>query len=414
MRKRILRICLVITLAAIAGVLFFHADTLVRAAEDAPGTSEVSQQTRAQAALETLYILKNLYFYDVDEDVLIDAYKENQSIEDMIKALDDPRARYMDSSEYQRFLEDVKGSFEGIGIVVGILDGELTIVAPIKDTPGERAGLKPMDKIKYIDGRSTQDMALEYAVSLMKGPKGTTVVLGIERVENETGRTFDVSIVRDTVVVPRVSSSMLENGIGYVHLASFFGEATAEEMMSEIKGLLDQDMKGLILDLRLNPGGLVDLAVDVLNKFLPMGTPVVHQVNKSGRQVTYYAGPGEKIDLPMVVLVNEASASAAEIVAGALKDMGRATVVGVKTFGKGSIQSVYRLSDGSAISVTTHLYLTAGEHAIDSIGIEPDVEVELPEASEDSDDGVADTQLEAAIRILTEQLEQEKSMKVAG
>ncbi|HHX27113.1 MAG TPA: S41 family peptidase [Firmicutes bacterium] len=414
MRKYLRWIYLVVALAAIAGVLFLGCNPLVKAAPGASDVPEVSQEKRAQAALETLYILKNFYLYDADENVLLDAYKKEQSIEDMIKALDDPLARHMDESEFRTFMDDMKGAFDGIGIVVGIRDGELTIVAPIKDTPGERAGLMPLDKIKHIDGRSTQDMALEYAVSLMKGKKGTTVVLGIERNENETTNTLDVTIVRDTILIPRTSCEMLENQIGYVHLASFFGENTAEEMMEEIKSLLDRDMKGFILDLRLNPGGSVDLAVQVSTKFLPAGTPVVHMVDKNGRRVTYHAGPGEKVDIPMVVLVNEVSASASEIVAGALKDMGRATIVGVKTFGKGSVQTIYPLSDGSAISITTHKYLTAGENSIDKKGIEPDVEIRLPEAPEGSDEGITDTQLEAAIKILTEQLEKQESNKVAG
>jgi carboxyl-terminal processing protease len=414
MRKCLRWIYLVVALAAIAGALFLGCHPLVRAAQNASGVSEVSQEKRAQAALETLYILKNFYLYPADEHVLIKAYEQEQSIQDMIKALDDPLARFMNEAEFRTFMEDMKGSFDGIGIVVGILDGELTIVAPIKDTPGERGGLMSLDKIRHIDGRTTEDMALEYAVSLMKGPKGTTVVLGIERTENETTRAFDVSIVRDTIRIPRTSCKMQEDQIGYVHLASFFGENTAETMMEEIKSLFDQDMKGLILDLRLNTGGSVDLAVQVSTKFLPAGTPVVHMVDKSGRRVTYHAGPGEKVDIPLVVLVDEVSASASEIVAGALKDMGRATIVGVKTFGKGSVQTIYPLSDGSAISITTHKYLTAGEHSIDKRGIEPDVEVELPEAPEDSKDSVTDTQLEAAIKILKEQLEKEESNKVAG
>jgi hypothetical protein len=190
MRKYLRWIYLVVALAAIAGVLFLGCNPLVKAAPGASDVPEVSQEKRAQAALETLYILKNFYLYDADENVLLDAYKKEQSIEDMIKALDDPLARHMDESEFRTFMDDMKGSFDGIGIVVGIRDGELTIVAPIKDTPGERAGLMPLDKIKHIDGRSTQDMALEYAVSLMKGKKGTTVVLGIERNENETTNTL--------------------------------------------------------------------------------------------------------------------------------------------------------------------------------------------------------------------------------
>lgn len=409
MKKGLRWVCLFVALTAVAGALFFGCSPLLGAAGRASVRSE-----SAQAALETLYILKSFYLYPADEAVLLKAYSQEQSIEDMIKALDDPLSRFMSQSEFRTFMDDMKGSFDGIGIVVGILDRELTIVSPIKGTPGERAGLLPLDRIKHIDGRDTQDMALEYAVSLMKGKKGTTVVLGIERTENGVTRAFDVSIVRDTIVIPRTSCEMLEGDIGYVHLASFFGENTAEEMMEEIRSLLDLNMRGLILDLRLNPGGSVDLAVQVATKFLPAGTPVVHMVDKGGHRVTYSAGPGEKVDVPMVVLVNEASASSSEIVAGALKDMGRATIVGVKTFGKGSVQTVYPLSDGSAISVTTHKYLTAGEHSIDKKGIEPDVVMKLPEESEGSEGSVADAQLEAAVKILKEQLKKQESSKVAG
>ena len=194
------------------------------AANEASYVSESSQEEHAKAALEALYILKRFCLYPVDDSILLEAYSREQRIEDMVKALDDPYSKYMDKSEFRTFMDDMKGSFDGIGIVVGILDEELTIVSPIKDTPGERAGLLPLDKIKYIDGRTTQDMALEYAVSLMKGKKGTKVVLGIERAENDTTRAFDVSIVRDTIAIPRIGSEMLDDGIGYVHLASFLGE----------------------------------------------------------------------------------------------------------------------------------------------------------------------------------------------
>ncbi|NLA06123.1 MAG: PDZ domain-containing protein, partial [Firmicutes bacterium] len=294
MKKCLRWACLVVAFTAVAGALFLGWSPLLGAADKASVESESAQAVHAQAALETLYILKNFYLYPIDESVLLKAYSQDQRIEDMIKALDDPLSRFMNESEFQTFMEDMKGSFDGIGIVVGILDEELTIVSPIKGTPGEQAGLLPLDRIKHIDGRDTKDMALEYAVSLMKGKKGTTVVLGIERTENETTRAFDVSIIRDTIVIPRTSCEMLDDEIGYVHLASFFGENTAEEMMDEIRSLLDRNMKGFILDLRLNPGGSVDLAVQVATKFLPAGTPVVHMVDKSGRRVTYYAGPGDK------------------------------------------------------------------------------------------------------------------------
>jgi carboxyl-terminal processing protease len=415
MKKYFRWLCLIISFAVIIGVLFLKSGPAIQALDKGiPESSEASRQAQAQAAFETLYILKTFYLYPVDELTLLQAYGEEEQVRDMIKALDDPLARFMSESEFQTFIDDMKGSFDGIGIVVGIVDGELTVVSPIKNTPGERAGLLPMDKIKYIDNKSTEHMALEYAVSLMKGEKGTAVILGVERIENDTVQNLDISIMRDTIQVPHTSSEMLDNKIGYVHLASFFGENVAEEMMENIRDLLNRDMEAFILDLRLNTGGSVHLAVQVLTKFLPAGTPVVHMVDKSGHRVTYNAGPGEKIDIPMVVLVNEISASASEIVAGALKDTGRAILVGVKTFGKGSVQTIYPLSDGSAISITTHKYLTAGEHLIDKKGIEPDVIAVLPEISDDTEDNVTDTQLEAAIKVLEEQLKNKELSKHAG
>ncbi|NLS44963.1 MAG: S41 family peptidase [Firmicutes bacterium] len=415
MKKYFRWLCLIISFAVIIGVLFLKSGPAIQALDKGiPESSEASRQAQAQAAFETLYILKTFYLYPVDELTLLQAYGEEEQVRDMIKALDDPLARFMSESEFRTFIDDMKGSFDGIGIVVGIVDGELTVVSPIKNTPGERAGLLPMDKIKYIDNKSTEHMALEYAVSLMKGEKGTAVILGVERIENDTVQNLDISIMRDTIQVPHTSSEMLDNKIGYVHLASFFGENVAEEMMENIRDLLNRDMEAFILDLRLNTGGSVHLAVQVLTKFLPAGTPVVHMVDKSGHRVTYNAGPGEKIDIPMVVLVNEISASASEIVAGALKDTGRAILVGVKTFGKGSVQTIYPLSDGSAISITTHKYLTAGEHLIDKKGIEPDVIAVLPEISDDTEDNVTDTQLEAAIKVLEEQLKNKELSKHAG
>ena len=415
MKKYFRWLCLIISFAVIIGVLFLKSGPAIQALDKGiPESSEASRQAQAQAAFETLYILKTFYLYPVDELTLLQAYGEEEQVRDMIKALDDPLARFMSESEFQTFIDDMKGSFDGIGIVVGIVDGELTVVSPIKNTPGERAGLLPIDKIKYIDNKSTEHMALEYAVSLMKGEKGTAVILGVERIENDTVQNLDISIMRDTIQVPHTSSEMLDNKIGYVHLASFFGENVAEEMMENIRDLLNRDMEAFILDLRLNTGGSVHLAVQVLTKFLPAGTPVVHMVDKSGHRVTYNAGPGEKIDIPMVVLVNEISASASEIVAGALKDTGRAILVGVKTFGKGSVQTIYPLSDGSAISITTHKYLTAGEHLIDKKGIEPDVIAVLPEISDDTEDNVTDTQLEAAIKVLEEQLKNKELSKHAG
>ncbi|MEW6229888.1 MAG: S41 family peptidase, partial [Bacillota bacterium] len=327
----------------------------------------------------------------------------------------DPYSKYMDENAYTAMLDDMKGTFEGIGVTIGIRDGQLTVVAPLKGTPGERAGLRPLDRIKSIDGRPTKDMALEYAVSLIKGKKGTGVVLGIERDENGVTRAFEVRIVRDTVRVPHVASKLMDGGIGHLQISSFFGDDTLDAMTNEIDNLTRQGMRALLLDLRFNPGGSLPLAIQVASKFLPAGAPVVHIVSKGGNRVTYYSGPGKKITVPIVVLVNEASASASEIVAGALQDMKAATIVGMTTFGKGLVQTIYPLSDGSAISITTHKYLTAGGNSIDKKGVVPDVVVALPEKPPEKPEGEPrDVQLDKAIEILKAKIQQREVIGLAG
>ncbi|MEW5865621.1 MAG: S41 family peptidase [Bacillota bacterium] len=378
-----------------------------KASERGPKAIEQS----SKVALEVISLLKDHYISDVDVAELMRVYSEKQSIADMLAALKDPYSKYMDKNAYAAMLDDMKGTFEGIGITIGVRDGQLTVISPLKGTPGERAGLRPLDRVKSIDGRPTKDMALEYAVSLIKGKKGTEVVLGIERDENGATRAFEVRIVRDTIRVPHVASKLMDGGIGHLQISSFFGDDTLDAMTNEIDNLTRQGMRALILDLRFNPGGSLPLAIQVASKFLPAGSPVVHIVSKGGNRVTYYSGPGKKVGVPVVVLVNEASASSSEIVAGALKDMKAATIVGVTTFGKGLVQTIYPLSDGSAISITTHKYLTAGGNSIDKKGVVPDVVVALPEKSEGEP---RDVQLDRAIEILKAKIQQREVIGLAG
>jgi len=378
-----------------------------KASEQGPKAIEQS----SKVALEVISLLKDHYISDVDVAELMRVYSEKQSIADMLAALKDPYSKYMDKNAYAAMLDDMKGTFEGIGITIGVRDGQLTVISPLKGTPGERAGLRPLDRVKSIDGRPTKDMALEYAVSLIKGKKGTEVVLGIERDENGATRAFEVRIVRDTIRVPHVASKLMDGGIGHLQISSFFGDDTLDAMTNEIDNLTRQGMRALILDLRFNPGGSLPLAIQVASKFLPAGSPVVHIVSKGGNRVTYYSGPGKKVGVPVVVLVNEASASSSEIVAGALKDMKAATIVGVTTFGKGLVQTIYPLSDGSAISITTHKYLTAGGNSIDKKGVVPDVVVALPEKSEGEP---RDVQLDRAIEILKAKIQQREVIGLAG
>lgn len=377
------------------------------------GSRAIEQSSKV--ALEAISLLKDHYISDVDVAELMRVYSGNQSMADMLAALKDPYSKYMDKNAYAAMLEDMKGTFEGIGITIAIRDGQLTVVAPLKGTPAERAGLRPLDRVKSVDGKSTKDMTLEYAISLIKGKKGTEVVLGIERDGNGVTRAFEVRIVRDTIRVPHVASRLMDGGIGQMQISSFFGDDTLDAMTNEIDNLTRQGMRALILDLRFNSGGSLPLAIQVASRFLPTGAPVVHIVSKGGNRVTYYSGPGKKTTVPIAVLVNEASASASEIVAGALQDMKIATIVGVTTFGKGLVQTIYPLSDGSAISITTHRYLTAGGNSIDKKGVVPDVVVTLPEKPPEEPEGEPrDVQLDKAIEILKVKIQQREAIGLAG
>lgn len=377
------------------------------------GSTSGSGEPSALVALEVINLLKNVYVSPIDVEALLKAYDERHSIPDMLAVLNDPYTRYMDAEQYRTMQDDMRGTFDGIGITVGIRDGQLIVVAPLKGTPGERAGLRSMDRIMFIDGKPTKDMALDYAVSLMKGKRGTEVVLGIERDEGGKRRSFDVKVIRDTIRVPHVASEILKDGIGYVQISSFFGDDTMDSLNHELDSLARQGMRGLILDLRYNPGGSFPLAIEVASRFLPAGSPVVHVVGRDGRKVTYYSSQGPKVTVPVVVLVNEASASASEIVAGALQDMKVATIVGVTTFGKGLVQTIYPLSDGSAVSITTSRYLTAGGNSIDKKGIVPDVVVSMTSSggaqAKSDQEATQDLQLDKAVEILEAKLAARKA-----
>ncbi|NPV53462.1 MAG: S41 family peptidase [Firmicutes bacterium] len=365
-------------------------------AQDAAGTQNRDGVKISRQVLETVFLLKTYYYKEVNSTDLVNAYIEKGSIADMLATLKDPYTRYMDPKAYKEMQENMKASFDGIGISIGMKDDRLTIIAPIEGTPGERAGLKPGDHITTINGKPTKDMAQDYAVSLMRGPKGTEVILGIER----GGKTFDVKIIRDTIKVPQVESKMLDKQgkIGYIYLATFFGDDTSARFEDALVKLQNEGMRGLILDLRYNTGGELDLAVDIAGKFLSSGDPIVHIVGRDGSRHTLSAGPGRHFKVPMVVLINEATASASEILSGALQDMKAAKLVGVKTFGKGLVQTIFPLSDGSAVSITTHRYLTSAGRSINHKGIEPDIVVKLPE------DAKTDVQLDKAVEIMKDML----------
>lgn len=328
-----------------------------------------------RTALEAMYLVKGEFYRPLSLSTLVRAYLSEGTVSGMLAVLGDPYTRYMNPKEFQTLRDDSAGVFGGVGILVGIRDEQITIISPIENTPGMRAGLMPGDHIVEIDGVSTEGMALDGAVSMMRGEPGTIVTLVVER-RYPAGR-FTVEIVRDIIDAPATRSYMVgeSSGIGYIELRTFSQKA-GQDIETEVSNLLSQGMKGLILDLRYNGGGLVTQAVEVASKFIPSGA-VMHVQGRDGQKKTLYTAGRRITDVPMVVLVNEYTASASEIVSGALQDTKAATVVGVPTFGKGLVQTLFPLSDGSGLAVTTQIYLTAGGREITPDSpIRPDVEVQ--------------------------------------
>ena len=333
--------------------------------------AERNEFSKLYTAYDTL---KNSYFEDVEQEDLI-----NGAINGMVQALDDPYSDYMDTKEAKNFHESISSSFEGIGAEIQELDGFIQIVSPIKESPAEKAGLKPNDKVINVDGKSIQGMSATEAVLLIRGEKGSTVTLSIER--PGMAEPMDVSIVRDTIPIETVYGEMIEGeeGIAKVQLTSF-SENTTKELINTLNELESQGMKGLVLDLRQNPGGLLDQAIAIASLFLPDNEMILQIEDREGnRQEIKSSSSHSNPDVLLVVIVDKGSASASEILAGAFKESGNITLVGEKTFGKGTVQRAQDFKDGSNLKFTTEKWLTPKGNWIHKKGITPDVEVALPD-----------------------------------
>lgn len=319
---------------------------------------------------EVLSHIKKNYVEDVKtKDLVVGA------IRGMLNSLD-PHSGYLSPEAFKELHVETKGEFGGLGIQIGIKDNMLTVIAPIDDTPAHRAGILAGDRIIKISGESTTNMGLHDAVTKMRGPKGTAITITIMREGWKEPRDFN--IIRDIIKIQSVKAKMLHGNIGYIRLTQF-QEPTASDLASALDKLKKEGMTSLILDLRNNPGGLLNSAVEVTDLFLPPRKLVVYIEGRVRDRIEYFT-EGQKTrytDIPMVVLINQGSASASEIVAGALKDWGRAVVIGTQTFGKGSVQSLIPLSDGSGLRLTTARYYTPKGTSIQGIGITPDIEVKL-------------------------------------
>jgi len=340
--------------------------------------------------------VKAHYVEDAEDNRLIEG-----AIKGMFESLEDPYSVYMTKEEFKNFNESTKGSYGGIGVIVTKgEDGYVTVVAPIEDTPGEKAGLKTNDKIIKVDDKDIMGIDLEAAVTLMKGKKGTQVTLTVVRDAVKEPQIF--KIIREEIILKTVKNNMMENDIGYIRI-SMFDEDTGSEFKKALDSLKQKGMKGLILDLRQNPGGFINQCVVVADELLDEGL-VVYTENKAKKREDYKSKRG-KLEVPFVVLIDEGSASASEIVSGAVKDRKAGLLIGTKTFGKGLVQSIEQLKDGSGIKLTTQKYYTPNGISINKIGIQPDIEVKVLEAREnEKPEDVRDVQLDRAVVEILKQI----------
>ncbi len=354
-------IVLLVALAAIFGWERFNIENV--SAKD----KDVYDQL--QVFSDVLDIVKENYVDEVENEELVEG-----AITGMLKTLD-PHSSYLNPDAYRELQVETKGSFGGIGIEITIRDGMLTVVSPLEGTPAYDLGIQAGDRILRVDGEPTKQMTLMQAVKKMRGPKGTEVVLTIMREEFVKPKEF--VITRATIAIKSVRSKVLEPGYGYLRLSQF-QSTTLRDLRQALTKMEKENpvMKGLILDLRNNPGGLLDQAVKVSDEFLNEGL-IVYTGGRLKSQDMRFEAHGNTVHhaYPIVILVNEGSASAAEIVAGALQDHKRAIVVGVKTFGKGSVQTVMPLRNGAALRLTTAIYYTPSGRSIQAKGIEPDIVV---------------------------------------
>ena len=296
------------------------------------------------------------------------------AIRGMLSTLD-PHSAYMTPEMYKEMQVETKGEFGGVGIQIGVKENRLAVIAPIEGTPAYRAGVKPGDFITKVNDETTKDLTLMDAVQKMRGPKGSKVNLTIQR--EGTPDPLQFTLVRDTIKIESVKSKVLDN-IGYVRLTQF-QESTGRDLSKVLKQFKEQKLQSTILDLRNNPGGLLTASVEVSEQFLPGGKLVVYTKGRESKKDEWIAkGKDQMDDSPMIILINEGSASASEIVAGALQDYGRAVIVGTTSFGKGSVQTILPLGDGSGLRLTTAKYYTPKGRSIQSTGITPDIVVKLP------------------------------------
>ncbi len=321
----------------------------------------------------------------VDDAALMDG-----AINGMLETLGDPHTRYLSPADQEAAEQSMSGEFQGIGAEVENVDGAITVVSPIDGSPAQAAGLQPGDILREADGVPLTGMDISEAAALVRGPAGTTVRLLIER----DGETFAVNITRDVIKLPSARGEMLAEGIAYIRL-SRFANNTDQELQDILTDLLAQNPTGIILDLRRNPGGALDTTVNIADQFLPEGVTLVERFGDSREQEFQSSDKGLAEDIPLVVLIDEGSASAAEVLAGAIQDRGRGILIGNTSFGKGTVQTWQTLANDGGVRITIAEWLTPAKASINETGLTPDYFIPL-----DPDNPDKDAQLQAAINYL--------------
>ena len=377
--------------------------------------SDEKKDKNAELPIEQLRIFSQV-FGRVKKDYVEEA-EDKELLENAIKGMLaglDPHSSYLDAEDFEDLKEGTSGEFGGLGIEVGSEDGFIKVIAPIDDTPADRAGVKAGDLITRIDDKSVKGMSLDESVKLMRGKPGTEIVLTISREGEE--KPLTITIERDVIKVASVKNKVLENDIAYIRISQFQARTT-EDLLKAIKKLrkkLDGEIKGLILDLRNNPGGVLNAAVSVSDAFLEEGLIVYTKGASESSKLEFKAAPDDVIDgAPIVVLVNKGSASASEIVAGALQDHKRAVIMGRQTFGKGSVQTIIPITKTVAIKLTTARYYTPNGRSIQAEGIVPDIKLaSLEITSKADDDNHRFTEADLAGHLTGEDEENSKNKKM--
>lgn len=332
----------------------------------------------------------------VDKDKIKRHDLVNGAISGIVRSLGDPYTEFLPPAETKQFQEDIKGSFDGIGAEIGIRKGILTIIAPLKDSPAEHAGIRAADKILKVNETATLDLALDEAVRLIRGPKGTEVTLTIFR--DSFDKPKEIKVTRDTIKIVVLETEKKSDNIFVIKL-HHFTENAASEFRRAVQEYYRSGAKKIILDVRNNPGGFLTVSVDIASWFIPAGEIVVRERHADGSEDLYRSSGYRLLEnIPTVVLINEGSASASEIVAGALRDVRGVTLIGQKSFGKGSVQEVEPLKGGASLKITIAKWLTPNSNEINGKGLEPDIKIEI--SPKDAEDPKKDPIMDKALEVL--------------